>query len=108
MPWRLIIFIVIFAIFLAFITFNLENKCNISFGFTALRDVPVFITIFSSFSLGLICAFPLVMHIKHKHKEPKHEKKAEKEPVIDCTAKPIDPKAARKKFFLRKRGSDAD
>jgi uncharacterized integral membrane protein len=63
MPWRLIIFILIFALFLVFITFNLENKCDIYFWFhgKGLIDVPVFLTIFVSFSLGLLCALPFAI-----------------------------------------------
>jgi len=68
-PWRLIIFIAIFAVFLVFISFNLENKCDIGFGFAKLKEVPVFITIFSSFVLGLFCAIPLVIHIKKRRDE---------------------------------------
>lgn len=73
--WRLVVFIVVFAVFLVFITFNLENKCDISFGFTKIKDVPVFLTIFVSFIAGLFCALPLVMLIKHKkHKKEIPEK----------------------------------
>ena len=68
-PWRLIVFIAIFAVFLVFISFNLENKCDIGFGFAKLKEVPVFITIFSSFVLGLFCAIPLVIHIKKRRDE---------------------------------------
>jgi uncharacterized integral membrane protein len=68
MPWRLIAFVIIFAVFLAFITFNLENKCDISFGFYKFMEVPVFVTIFFSFILGLFCALPLVLR-KKKPKE---------------------------------------
>jgi uncharacterized integral membrane protein len=60
MPWRLIQFIVVFAIFLLFITFNLENKCDINFGFVEFNDVPVFVTVFSSFIVGLLCVFPYI------------------------------------------------
>jgi uncharacterized integral membrane protein len=72
MPWRLILFIVIFAIFLGFVTFNLENKSDIYFWFnkTGFHDVPVFMTIFSSFVIGLLCALPVVMFIRKKQKEP--------------------------------------
>jgi uncharacterized integral membrane protein len=69
MPWRLIIAIVIFAVFLTFITFNLNNRCDISFGFTVLQNVPVFLTIFLSFALGLFCAFPLLLTLKKSKKE---------------------------------------
>jgi len=109
MPWRLIIFIVIFAVFLVFISFNLENKCDISFGLFKLEQVPVFITIFSSFVLGLLCALPLVIHIKKKRKERRpnetssrsdNDSHAEDDaPSSDTT----DPAEARKKFLNRKK-----
>ena len=83
MPWRLIVFVIIFAVFLAFITFNLENKCDISFGFKVFRDVPVFHTIFTSFVLGLICALPLAIRRKKpKSAEiPVNDKNPKKEEV---------------------------
>ena len=61
MPWRLIVFIVLFAVFLVFISFNLENKCDISFGFTVIPGVPVFLTIFFSFVTGLVCSLPFAL-----------------------------------------------
>jgi uncharacterized integral membrane protein len=64
---RLIVFIIIFAVFLTFITLNLENKCDIRFGFTTLNDVPVFLTVFISFIVGFVFALPLVFGIKRKN-----------------------------------------
>jgi Na+/melibiose symporter-like transporter len=64
---RLILFIVIFAIFLTFITFNLENKCNINFVFKVLDDVPVFLTVFISFFAGFFCALPLIFRAGKKN-----------------------------------------
>ena len=75
MPWRLIIFVIILTIFMVFIGFNLENKCDISFGFAKFVEVPVFITIFASFILGLLCALPLVLHIKRRKSEPSDKEK---------------------------------
>ena len=118
MPWRLIVFIVVFAIFLVFITFNLENKCDISFGFTKLSEVPVFITIFTSFVIGFFGALPLIYNLKKKRPEknrgsiPKgssfmdngpREKSPMDIPVIPSDD-PIDPSEARKRFMERKRG----
>ncbi|WP_461245805.1 hypothetical protein [Treponema sp. R6D11] len=68
MPWRLILFIVIFAIFLAFITVNLDNRCNINIGFAQFEGVPIFLTVFISFFLGLVCATPLFLHLSKKKK----------------------------------------
>jgi uncharacterized integral membrane protein len=68
MPWRLILFVVIFAIFLVFITVNLDNRCNINIGFAQFEGVPIFLTVFISFFLGLICATPLFLHLSKKRK----------------------------------------
>jgi uncharacterized integral membrane protein len=66
MPWRLIGFVVLFAIFLAFIGLNLENRCDISFGFTILPQVPVYLTAFSAFVLGILWAIPFVISFRRK------------------------------------------
>ena len=68
MPWRLLVFIAVFGLFLAFIAFNLDNRCDISFGFTVISDIPVFLTIFSSFVLGLVCTLPFVIRARKIHK----------------------------------------
>ena len=69
MPWRLIVFIVIFAIALTFITFNLGNRCDINFGFISFKDVPVFLTAFISFFLGMLCILPFIATAKIKRKD---------------------------------------
>jgi uncharacterized integral membrane protein len=69
MPWRLIGFIIIFGIFLVFIAFNLGNKCDINFGFRVFTEVPVFLTAFSSFILGMFCAMPFLAGVRAKKKE---------------------------------------
>jgi len=75
MPWRLIVFIVIFAIFLVFITFNLDNRCDLNLVFKTFHAVPVFITIFTSFFLGLVCSLPFILFKKRKKVEkPKKDK----------------------------------
>jgi len=77
MPWRLIQFIVIFAIFLVFTGFNLANKCNISFGFKELTDVPVYLTAFTTFILGMLCALPFIIKVRSKKKKGAPENNAE-------------------------------
>jgi uncharacterized integral membrane protein len=67
--WRFIVFIVIFAVLLLFIIFNLGNTSDISFGFTVLQDIPVFLTVFSSFMVGLLFAFPLTFGFRSRKKE---------------------------------------
>jgi len=108
MPWRLIIFLVIFAIFLVFITFNLENNCDIGFGFAKLKEVPVFITIFVSFVLGFFCAMPLIIHISKRKTErlQKKEKSKNDDAQLNTSSDSIDPAEARKRFLSRKRKND--
>jgi uncharacterized integral membrane protein len=81
MPWRLILFIVVFAVFLAFITFNLDNRCDVNFFFNmGIKEVPVFLTVFASFILGLFCSLPLALfHTRKKKKvSPMTDKKTKK------------------------------
>jgi len=121
MPWRLIIFIVIFAVFLIFISLNLEtvNRCDINFGFFKLDNVPVFITIFVSFILGILSSIPLIFYIRKKYitgdkKEKKIDKKKDKKdeaddvPLVIAADEKIkeDAAKAKKRFFEKRKGSD--
>jgi uncharacterized integral membrane protein len=78
MPLRLVEFIIVFAVFLVFIAFNLENKCDINFGFRLVKDVPVFLTAFSSFIFGMLCAVPLIIRARIKKKAGDRETPPEK------------------------------
>jgi uncharacterized integral membrane protein len=78
MPWRLIGFIFLFAIFLVFIGFNLEHRCDISFGFFELSQVPVYLTAFSAFVLGMLWAVPYVISLRFKRKSGKDAVKKDK------------------------------
>ncbi|MCL2192549.1 MAG: hypothetical protein FWB78_04035 [Treponema sp.] len=61
MPWRLIKFIAIFVVFLLFIVFNLGNRSDISLGFHTFSDVPVFLTAFFAFILGMLLTLPFII-----------------------------------------------
>jgi uncharacterized integral membrane protein len=71
MMGRLIGLIIIFAVLLAFIGFNLDNRCDISFGFTKIPEVPVFFTVFGSFVLGMLASVPFLISFAVKKKPPK-------------------------------------
>ena len=69
MPWRLIVFIVLFLVFFLFIVFNLDNKTDIRFGPVekmVMRDIPVFVTAFFSFIAGMCCTFPFLFRKRKK------------------------------------------
>jgi uncharacterized integral membrane protein len=85
MPWRLIGLIVILAVLLAFIGFNLSNTCAVSFGFTRIDNVPVYLTVFVSFVLGMLMSVPFLISFALRKKTPKAPKKsgaAEPLPVL--------------------------
>jgi uncharacterized integral membrane protein len=59
--------VLILLVFLVFIGLNLDNRCNISFGFWATAEpVPIFLPIFASFVLGLLCSIPFAVSIGMK------------------------------------------
>ncbi len=58
MPWRLVLFLVVLALVVAFAGFNLQNVASVSFGFYTLQEVPVFLSLFSAFFLGVIVMLP--------------------------------------------------
>jgi uncharacterized integral membrane protein len=69
MPWRLIGFILLAAVFLGFIGFNLENSSDISLGFYTFSQVPVYLTAFASLVLGMILALPLAIAFRRRVRE---------------------------------------
>jgi uncharacterized integral membrane protein len=74
MPWRLIGIVLLFVVFLVFIGLNLENHCDIRYWFSEgakIADVPVFITAFSSFVLGMLLTIPFIISFCLKKKPRK-------------------------------------
>ena len=70
---KLIIFILVFALFLGFIVLNLEHRSDISFGFYSFQDIPVFLSILSSFALGMLISIPLALSFGRKKKKKQLE-----------------------------------
>ena len=66
---RLIAFILIFAVLLSFIIFNLDNRCDVSLGFSTFKDIPVFLTAFFAFVLGMLFTVPMVFSMGRKRKK---------------------------------------
>ncbi|MDR2019160.1 MAG: hypothetical protein LBQ14_00150 [Treponema sp.] len=81
MPWRLIGCVVVLIILLGFIGFNLENRCDISFGprgLLTVSQVPVYFTAFASFVLGMLCSIPLVISLRVKKPKGREQEKSKK------------------------------
>jgi uncharacterized integral membrane protein len=61
MPWRLIVFLIVLALVVAFAGFNIQNTASISFGFYTLEAVPVFLSLFAAFFLGILVMLPFTL-----------------------------------------------
>jgi len=80
MPKRLIQIIIIFAIILLFIVFNLDYKCTIWI-FKTITDVPVFLIAFFSFVLGMLVTIPFfISHQMRKKREIENKKDVPSDP----------------------------
>ena len=95
---RVIVFILVFIFFLAFIVLNLNNKCDVSFGFATIKDFPVFLSVLSSFLLGMLVTIPMMLLRKKKPNSsvpetprPRLFKKAELKSVPDEIKKEDSP-----------------
>ncbi|MCK7503691.1 MAG: hypothetical protein MZV70_05960 [Desulfobacterales bacterium] len=61
MPFRLFFLALVMVLLVTFIGFNIENRCDVSFAFYKFEDVPVVLTILSSFALGLVAGLPFAL-----------------------------------------------
>jgi uncharacterized integral membrane protein len=68
MPFRLVFMAIIMVVLVVFIGFNVDNRCDISLAVYTLKDIPVIITILSSFALGLITALPFALRSRKNKK----------------------------------------
>ncbi|MDR0707833.1 MAG: hypothetical protein LBF60_08155 [Treponema sp.] len=66
---RLIGVILVLTVFLIFIGLNLGNSCDIRFWFgenSRLENVPVFLTAFGSFVLGMLFTLPFIFFFRKR------------------------------------------
>jgi hypothetical protein len=101
----------VLAVFLAFITFNLDNKCDISFWFKTLviKDVPVYLTVFTLYALGLLTSLPFFIGRKKKDEKTNKDVKEENSGLIFEKKNPIWAKKAandKKKAGYKEGGHD--
>ena len=60
-PWKLVAFILVMALIMVFVGFNIENRSDVSLVFTELYDVPVVVIIMATYLLGLLSALVLTI-----------------------------------------------
>ena len=76
MPLRLIAVILCIGLLIVFIGINLDNTCDVSFGFITFKAVPVFLTILTSFTVGLLVSLP-ALFIRPRTKKKLHAQEAQ-------------------------------
>jgi uncharacterized integral membrane protein len=108
-----IFFILVFAIFLCFIVFNLGNASDVSLGFTSFSDIPVFVTALFSFALGMLFTFPVLFTVGRSRRQKAAKALAEKSQGEDAQGEPLriaDSKeqVPKKKLFGRKPPKNPD
>lgn len=78
MPWKLLLTLIIFSLFVAFTGFNLGNTSVISFGFTEFQNVPIFLSLSIAFLIGAFYSIPYVLFTRKKQDKPPKEKDSNK------------------------------
>ena len=74
--FKLIFFLIGLALAVIFSALNLGNRTDISFGFTLLKDIPVFFSISISFLAGALFTLPFAFSVSLSNKKNR-KKKAE-------------------------------
>ena len=69
MPWRLIAFVLVLALVIAFIGLNLGNTSSISFGFAVIENVPVFLSLGVAFVLGVLATIPIAIGMLRRRRQ---------------------------------------
>lgn len=107
MPWKLVGFIVCLILGTCFAGFNLENSCNISFGFKTFQNVPIFFSLIVAFALGVIVTLPFTVIKKKSAKDRKAQaeeramKKLQKAQAQEAKVAKKEAKAAEREAHQR-------
>ncbi|POR05251.1 hypothetical protein AU468_01825 [Alkalispirochaeta sphaeroplastigenens] len=78
MPWKLLLYLVLLGCVLAFVGLNLDHTADISLGFILYRDVPVFLSLFFAFFLGVVLTIPAVMFTASRKTRDRSERRRER------------------------------
>ena len=98
MPWRMIVFLIVLGLVVFFAGFNINNVSDISFGFTEIKDIPIFVSLFISFLIGAVVMLPFVFS-----KGMKKAKKKREENIAAATTQPAVLGAEQKKSKREKK-----
>ena len=78
---KLILFIIAIVIFIFYMGFNLDNKCDIWLFVKTFDNVPVFMNSLISFAFGVLCTLPLAFARRIKKNRQIQKKQEQKNQV---------------------------
>ena len=78
---KLILFIIAIVIFIFYMGFNLDNKCDIWLFVKIFDNVPVFMNSLISFAFGVLCTLPLAFARRIKKNRQIQKKQEQKNQV---------------------------
>ena len=80
MPWKLLFYLVVLSVVVLFAGMNIRNVADISLGFHTFEDIPIFLSLFAAFFLGVLVTLPFT-YFKYLRKRAKFPKqKLDKKP----------------------------
>ena len=89
MRWKLLVWVIVLLVVVAFVSFNVDNRSDISFGFRVITDVPVFASTFVSFAIGALVGLTAAVGSSRK--------KAKTAPETEPSEDPPEPKRKRRR-----------
>ncbi|MDR1893653.1 MAG: hypothetical protein LBQ61_03025 [Spirochaetales bacterium] len=103
MAGRFFFFIFCLVILLIFAGFNFKNVSDISLGFHTFKEVPIFLSLLCSFTLGVVFSLPFIVshRLRSKTRADKKDGPPPESPVKEKPAAP--PKAPKEGLFGRKK-----
>ncbi len=84
--FKLVFFLTGLAVAILFSAFNIGNTTDISFGFTVLEEIPVFLSIAIAFLAGAIFTLPFAFYVSIGNKKARKKKEKEKARFISDEA----------------------
>lgn len=79
MPWKMLMYLILLGVVLAFIGLNMGNTSDISLGFTTFESVPVFMSLFVAFFAGVVMTIPVMLFSSSRKYRQKDERRMTKE-----------------------------
>jgi uncharacterized integral membrane protein len=75
MPWKLFFYLVLLGLILTFVGLNLGNTTDISFGFVSFEEVPVFMSLFIAFFIGVVFTLPVAIRSSSRKTQARSDRR---------------------------------